>query len=329
MLVTCDIVPGATSYNIQRSVDGVNFTTIQAPVVPLFLDYTVTQGVQYFYQMAATNGTGDSPFTSVLSAVPSTSGLLCLSQLRTMSRQRADRVNSPFITDSELNVYINQSYFELYDMLVTLYEDYYMAVPALLQTTGASVQQYPLPDGITPFVEYLTGNSFIPKPFYKLLGVDCGLANNTNAWVSLHKFDFISRNRYVFPNVTSTYLGVFNLRYRIVGNTIFFIPTPSAGQFMRLWYVPRLVQLLQDTDLCDGVSGWTEYIIIDAAIKILQKEEADVSVLAAQKMAMIDRIQSSAMNRDAGAPDTITDNRRMSSGWFGGGPNGDGSFGGF
>jgi hypothetical protein len=162
------------------------------------------------------------------------------------------------------------------------------------------------------------------------LGVDCGLALNSNAWVTLHKFDFISRNRYVFPNISSTYLGVFNLRYRLVGNTLMFIPTPSAGQFIRLWYIPRLTELLQDTDLCDGVSGWTEYVIVDTAIKILQNEESDTSVLLAQKQLLLDRIQSSSMNRDAGQPDTISNVRSFSERWGGyGGAGGDGSYGGY
>ena len=36
-----------------------------------------------------------------------------LSQLRTASRQRADMVNSTFISDAELSSYINASYFEI------------------------------------------------------------------------------------------------------------------------------------------------------------------------------------------------------------------------
>jgi hypothetical protein len=245
-----------------------------------------------------------------------------------MARPRADRQNSNFVTDPEVNGYINQSLFELYDILTTVYEDYNVQGPIQFQTDG-STYQYPLPDGITPFMDQ-AGSTIIPPPMYKMLGVDCGLALNSNAWVTLHKFDFISRNRYVFPNISSTYLGVFNLRYRLIGNTLMFIPTPSAGQFIRLWYIPRLQELLKDTDLMDGVSGWTEYVIVDAAIKILQKEESDVSMLTAQKQALLDRIQSSAMNRDAGQPDTISNVRSMSERWGGyGGSGSDGAYGGW
>jgi hypothetical protein len=124
-------------------------------------------------------------------------------------------------------------------------------------------------------------------------------------------------------------MGVFNLRYRLNGNTLMFIPTPSAGQTFTVWYIPRVNQLLQDTDMADGVNGWIEYIITDAAIKAMQKQEADVSVLMAQKQMLKQRIEESAMNRDAGQPDTISPTRswggRNGGGW---GP-GDGAFGGF
>lgn len=248
---------------------------------------------------------------------------MTLLELRTAIRQRADMVNSSgvytnsFITDSELNSYVNQSYFELYDLLVTVYENYYMAPPLVFQTDGVS-QLYPLPDG--------TLYSAAPA-LYKLMGVDLGLANAGNAWVTLKRFEFISRNRYVFPQLTSTYLGCFNLRYDVVGNSLMFTPTPSGGQFIKLWYIPRLTTLVADGDLADGISGWTEYIICDGAIKCGQKEETDVSVLSAQKMALINRINASAMNRDVGQPAQISDTRTRAEQW--GDFGSDGSFGGF
>jgi hypothetical protein len=315
-----DQVAGATSYPLQRSTDNVNFTAISpAPTTPQYLDTNVIVGTTYYYKVASDNGTTSS-YTNSVSVVPALTGQMSLGQVRLLAQQRADRVNSNFVTKEEWNSYINQSYAELYDLLVTLYEDYYVAAPLTFITDG-STNQYTLPNG----------SNFNGAPaFYKLLGADCGLGANGNAWVTLHKFDFISRNRYVFPNVTSTFLGVFNLRYRVVGNTLFFIPTPSANQYIRLWYIPRVNTLLKDSDMLESVSGWIEYVIVDAAIKCLQKEESDVSVLLAQKQMLIDRIQSSAMNRDAGQPDTISDIRSFGERWGGyGSPNGDGSFGGY
>jgi len=235
-----------------------------------------------------------------------------------MAQQRADRVNSNFVTKSEWNSYINQSYFELYDLLITVYEDYFVA-PAAIFNANNNQFQYPLPNGVLPFTG-VNNQSFIAKPFYKLLGVDVGLQFNTNAWATLTKFNFSDRNNWIFPNSGSTIYGVYNCQYRLLGiDTIEFIPTPSANMPIRLWYIPRLEQLLQDTDMTiGGISGWNEYIITDAAIKALQKEESDITVLALQKAELIKRIQASASNRDAGKPDTISDVRGRW-GTFGGG----------
>ncbi len=252
---------------------------------------------------------------------------MTLGQIRLAAQQRADLVNSGFVTTTEWNSYITQSAFELYDLLVTAYQDYYLAQPALFVTNG-NQQQYPLPDGTSSFLT-MTGSSFVPKPFYKMNGVDIGLSNNNNAWFTLQKFNWNDRNNFVYPQLNSTILGVFNLQYRVMGSNIEFIPTPSANQYIRMWYIPRMTQPLADTDILDGISGWTEYVIIDAAIKAMQKEESDVSVLGVQKADIIKRIEDSAGNRDASQADTVTNNRsmssRMGSGW---GP-GYGPMGGF
>lgn len=297
VLVSWDLSTGATSYSVQRSLDGVSYSVVATPASNSYLDTAVVIGTQYYYQVASVNGSGTSGYTNPQTVIPAPTAKLSLGQIRLMSQQRADLVNSDFVTIPEWNTYINQSYFELYDLLTNVYENWYLAPPVQITTDGQTIQ-YPLPDGV------LYGGA---APFYKLMGVDCGLANANNAFVTLSRFNFIDRNKFVFPNISSTFYGVFNLQYMLVGETLYFIPTPSAGQFLRVWYQPRLKELLKDTDILDGVSGWTEYIITDAAIKAMQKEESDVTVLAAQKMALIKRIEESAINRDISQPASISD----------------------
>lgn len=269
-----------------------------------------------------------SAYTVPQDCVPVPVGEMSLGQLRLVSQQRADRVNSNFVTLTEWNQMINQSLFELYDLLVTAYgEEYFVAVPAQFNTTG-STQLYPLPNGVLSFTDP-SGNAFIAPPLYKLMGVDLGLnpGINANGWVTLKKFNFTERNKYFYPNTAATLYGVYNAQYRILGNQIEFIPIPSANEPMRLWYIPMMTMLLKDTDITNSsVSGWIEYVIVDAAIKALQKEESDTSVLMAQKMALMKRIEGAAMNRDAGMPDTISDTRNAG---FGNGSGPIGSSGGY
>lgn len=311
------ITTGATSYQVQRSTDGVSYSNLATSAVNNYLDSSVTINTLYYYQIAAINGTGTGPFTSPLQAVPTLNGYLSLYELRLRAKQAADRENSQFLTVSEWNFNINQSAKEYYDLLITAYEDYFVAPRVLFATDGTNAQ-FDLPNG----------QNYSGAPaLYKLYGVDCGLDASNNAWISLKKFTFIERNRYVFPQINSTFLGVFNLQYRMLGNKIEFIPTPSGNQFIGLWYYPRLPAMLADTDALDGFGGWTEYVILDAAIKALRKEESDTSLLNAQKMALMKRIEEVAQNRDAGQPDCISDTRSWGNRY--GAPNGDGPYGGY
>lgn len=304
------ITTGALSYSVKRSQDGVTFTVVGTPTAPNYTDDTVVIGTMYYYQVAAVNASGTSSYTAAQSIVPTPNGEMSLTELRQAAQQRADRLNSDFVTLPEWNSNINQSLMELYDLLVTAYEDYFIA-PALSFNTVGNQALYPLPNGT---------NYDAAPAFYKLSGVDLGLNTNNNAYITVKKFNFIDRNQFIYPNTNSTQYGVFNLRYRIMGNNIEFIPVPSANQIIRLWYIPRLDKLLADSDITTtGISGWLEYVITDAAIKALQKEESDVSVLMAQKQALIKRIEESAMNQDAGQADTISDTRSNSWGGMGSG----------
>ena len=318
VFLSWSITTGATSYYVFRSTDGVNFSSVSSSSAISYLDTSVSVGTQYYYKVASINASGSSSFTSAQAVIPALQGQMSLGEVRLRAQQRADMVNSNFITTPEWNYYINQSYYELYDLLITAYEDYYVA-PALQFTTDGS-SQYDLP----------TGANYDGAPaFYKMFGMDCGLNSNNNAFATLKKFDFISRNRYVFPQITTTLLGVFNLQYRVVGGKLMFIPTPSAGQIVRMWYYPRLDTLLQDTDIMDGISGWSEYVIVDAAIKALRKEESDTQELTVEKMMLKTRIEETASNRDAGQPDTISNTATWSNRWGGWGGDMGGPTGGF
>lgn len=331
--VSWDLVAGATSYDVQRSTDGVTYASVSTPTNPEYLDSSVTVGSQYWYKVAAVNSDGTGPYTTAQSVVPTKVGEMSLGQIRLLAQQRADRVNSNFVTKPEWNQYINQSLFELFDILVTQYgEDYFVAAPAQFTTNGTD-QFYPLPDGSRSFVNALTQQSYVAPAIYKLIGVDLGLnsqqANLNNGWVTINRFNFAAdRNKFFYPNTASTLYGVFNLLYRQMGDNIQFIPAPSANQPVRLWYIPRMTMLLKDTDITtSSVSGWVEYVIVDAAIKALQKEESDISALMIQKQALLTRIEGAAANRDTGRPDTIADTR-ATRGW-GGWENGPGNgFGG-
>jgi hypothetical protein len=216
------------------------------------------------------------------------SGQLQLSDIRLLCMQEADMVNSNFISTAEWNSYINQSRFELYDLILQKYgNDYYVQTPYMFTTDGVN-QLFAL-----------------PLDFLKSLLVE--LQISPGVFVTLKTFNLSEKNKFSIPNTQSFYSQT-NLRYRMSGNNIMLAPFPTAGQVLRLWYVPRLPALVVDTDVADGLSGWLEYVIVDAAMKALSKEESDVSIFMARKQGLIQRIEAAAENRDIGNPMTVSDN---------------------
>lgn len=312
ILLTWVGVSGATSYQLQKSTDGVNFTNLTTTTTAIqYIDFLPGIGVEFYYQVAAINGSGTGPYSLIAIAVAAPPGQMSLGELRLRAQQTADRVNSNFVTTTEWNAFLRLAMYELYDLLITVYEDYGIAQPVYINTNG-NTYNYPLPTGINYFGGVLGGTTGTPAPaFYKLSGVDLGVNTSNNAWVTMLTYDWIDRNNFVYPNSTSTIYGVNNMRYRVMGPNINFIPTPAGNQQVRLWYAPILPSMLADTDLTTiGFSGWLRYPIVRAAIYALNKEESDVTNLTQELAFLKTRIEQSASNRDQGQAQTISNTRR-------------------
>lgn len=198
-----------------------------------------------------------------------------LLQLRDRCKQESDNVNSSFLSDAEWNTNINNSYAELYGLLAQKFgSDYFVATPVTIVTDGVN-QQFAL-----------------ASDFFKLLTVEV-LYGNANQYVTLKRFPLSDKNKFSWINS----------------------PIPAAGQSVRYWYIPRVTALAADgTSTVDAITmmGWDEYIVVDACIKALAKEESDVSVFIARKQALLSRLEAETENRDAFSPATIVDSRGRS-----------------
>lgn len=214
-----------------------------------------------------------------------------LSELMEHSRSRADMEVSGFVDDAELISYINHSIAELHDILI--------------QTYGADYKVKKVSFSLTNQQDtYDLSTICTDDDFYKLLGIDAKL--NYSDWTTLSPFNFNERNRFQHFSV-STYLGITNFRYRLSGNNLLFAPIPDSAIPIRVWYIPEAPKLVNLTDTLDDLNAYDEYIIVDVAIKMLQKEESDTSVLLEQKKALKRRIEEAAQNRDAGKSESVSD----------------------
>ncbi len=327
-LVSWSGVLGATSYDIQRSIDGINFSTLGTSVASSFLDMTVSVGSTYFYQVAADNGMPSAYTPSYpASIVPCLPGQINLGYLRYLAQLRADKLNSLYLTVDEWNSNINQLCYELYDLLVSKYGDqYFLAPPVKFNLTGAL--SYPIPDGAL--------YSAAPG-LYKLAGVDVnvnspGTQGPNQGWVPVARANFSDRDKWtVWPGVPAALNNAYALSYDLLGNQLYFYPA-NLAQTVRIFYVPMMTQLLQDSDmLAFSISGWSEYVIVRAAMLAMSKEESSekYALLERQLQVQVERIETQAANRDEGQPRTVSNTRSTMGdpgfGWSGGfGSNGQG-----
>lgn len=211
--------------------------------------------------------------------------MITLAELKTQARQRADMENSEFVSDSELTSYINASLAELHDLLIASYCDDYMMIEHIFTSDGSLAYN-------------------LPSDFYKLRGVDVRRGNGQ--WATVKRYNFNRRNEQQNAYAWNL-LGLPYIEYRLVGRQIRFNRTPDNALSFRIWYHPTLTKLAADTDSYDDINGFAEYVVVDAAIKMMQKEESDVRVLAAQKEGLRQRVISMAANRDANEPASVTD----------------------
>lgn len=216
-----------------------------------------------------------------------------LAQLKVLARERADMENSEFISDSELTSLINMAYGEYYDILVSRYEDEFTVYQELVVDQGETMVP-------------------LPSDFMKLRGLDYKMSGTSDSYQTLQKFQFNERNN--TRDNSNVYNGHTARRYRVVGDKLSILPEDKAPGTYRFWYVPVYPKLVTDSDTIGGVNGWEDFVVVQTAIYMLQKEESDVNVLMMQKQQLIERLKNMASNRDVGGVETITDNSTMD-GW--------------
>lgn len=214
--------------------------------------------------------------------MPTQTSTATLSELRSRVRQRADMVDNDFVEDAELTTYIQQSYRKLYNLIITTFSDWYVDDP--VEFTISS------------------GNTFtLPATFYKLVAVDYSLSGK---WIEVSRFTMNERNR-----STAGRFRVFHpsIKYRLMNNKLRFIPTDNASGTYRYWAVSKPSVPVDDVDTVEGENGWDEFIVLDAAIKCLNKEESDVSLLLAEQMQLKEDILINANSYDEGGSERVED----------------------
>ena len=231
-----------------------------------------------------------------------TTSQVSIAQLATRARRRSDHVNSTFVSDAEVEQYVIESYYELYDLLIESGGPEQF-VDTHTFSTVAGQPAYDLVSG--------SGEQAAPLDIYKTLGVAVSLSGNVSdlTWIRRKPiFKYHDDNEQGWASASEVgYFMTTNLdkandygeqQYR----QITFAPTPGGVHLVYLHFIPTpYVNTDPDSpSLILHYTHWGEYIVVDAAAKVLEKEESDASHLYKRKEELRQRIlwHVNTMNHD-------------------------------
>ncbi len=262
----------------------------------------------------------------------SSSSEISLGAMVIQAKQKADMQQNPAISESEWRVMISNSYKELYDMLVAAYgNNYYVATPYLFTVTNA--QLFPLPSDFYKLIgvdlQYSASPSgwitlkrfeFIERNKASYLNQSALISAQARAWYIPEPTNLIFMPTCATVSgsttVTTGDTSILSAGMSVDGSGILSGVTISSITNATDFVISSAANATQpictlsmwtDAATIDGISGWEEYILVDAAIKSGIKQENPVDELRAQKKDMWERISAMAEGRDAGQASHVSD----------------------
>jgi len=254
-----------------------------------------------------------------------------------MARRFADMLNSDFVTDAELNDYLNLGFRELYDLFFETHGHEYFLKAFEIQLSPPTVV-YELPDdvvgvkGVDWSIDSMPASSTtvvvgsFPSQTTTTTAFDVPLSESANV-VELVPYDFFARNEGSELYRDSRYgghLGRIPPQYRVLSSNKTVTVATSEGStetsthvnlirlndavdgYLYVWYWPEVPVLTDDTDAFPFFHGFEEFPSLVAAIMMLSKEESDSSSLKSRLNRLKERISTMAASR-AVAPERIQD----------------------
>ena len=207
-----------------------------------------------------------------------------LAELRDQIRLRYGIANATYVSNAELNLYINSSLAELYELIVESNEDW--KVIRLLFTINNNTD-----DGYV-----------LPENFWKILRIDRAI--DSQNYYLLNRINIKDENLYspITISYSSSVIGYIT-EVNTDGYTVLrVLPASQKQGNYRILYYPAFEDYTDNDTIIMGQPGqkWIEYAILDVMIKLCGKDETDPNLYEIQKAAVIARIRSAASARDIG-----------------------------
>ncbi len=210
-----------------------------------------------------------------------------LAKLRLRARERADLVQSDFVTDTaeSLDAWINEGGQKLHELLIKAYGSEYLEKSTTFTTVS----------GQTDYT--------LPSDFLTLYGFDFPIGG-----VSFSLLPYARAERNLYRNTLQGYWRQ-RPRYKLSGSNVRLLPAPAGGVTVTIWYAPVFTLLVTNTPsgVVNFPNGWERYIVAYAALQCLIKEESDTKDLRAELQKMEAELEEIAARRDADQPHEAVD----------------------
>lgn len=181
-----------------------------------------------------------------------------LSDLRASARSKADEESTGFISNTELNRYLNQGLRLVYGKIAQRFQNYFIVPGTTLNggkfTTVSGTQEYSL-----------------PATLLKLVRVEQRNTNSTtdNDWRKMETANIDTDMFDTYYPIREGYLPQFG--YFIAGNKFYIRPVPTTAFDVRLWFIPLVADLSADGDIPGVPSPYHELIADYGALQCLRK----------------------------------------------------------
>ena len=210
--------------------------------------------------------------------------------------------STQFVPDSEIIDEINVSIGSWWDLVrLTTFGGQYARAPWPI-LTGANISLYPLSANCA-----------------SIISVDANI-NGQNYAINALGYNEENRNMFKMYPFVGWAFGFQNVFYQKQGENINFLPTPTAGYNIQVNYVPTAPVLCDaTTDYLNSFNNWEEWIVCDAAYKLLVKDgQTDMlAAIAGMRQAEDERIKWAAGQATMEASEGVHEGFEPSNAGFG------------
>lgn len=225
-------------------------------------------------------------------------------------RERADMVDSQFVTSAEVQRFLEAAWQELYSIMVASGEDLFLRRARI---TGSAADPLVTENGdliVTENGDVIIVGGVIPVGSY------INLPEQTKALrlvrivddvrlrkATLHDIETLSNSsRSGKPLFYRPDMDPANTNLRLE-----LYPQPDRSYSFDVYYVPALSlkEFLASSYVSIPVRGWDEYLVLTATAKCKDKEEGEISNVMKERDVLTERIRADLVPFDKSEPDTV------------------------